>query len=285
MATVKFNNANKVLEELLKEQLSEEECALFDKTVGLVEASVGRMVPIQTEEMKDGEALRVCTESYGFLPVDKAAFKGGVPEIKNLVPYEPFDFYIKRKLFIHNMGHAVCAYLGDILGLEYIYEAISVPEVRIIVQNAMEESAITLARHYGESMIDIQNHISDLLFRFTNKALKDTCLRVGGDPARKLGPNDRLIGASLLAMEENVTPAYIAVGAACGLHRLLKENGEEQSVSAAKAALMKISELDGEDALSALILRNYEMISDNCTLAQLINEAEKAKHQSMTDIV
>lgn len=280
-----LNNANSVLEELLKAQLTADECELFDKTVGLVEASVGRMVPIQTEEMRDGEALRVCTEQYGFLPVDKAAFKGGVPDIKNLVPYEPFDFYVKRKLFIHNMGHAVCAYLGDILGLEYIYESISVPEVRIIVQNAMEESAMTLARHYGESMIDIQNHISDLLFRFTNKVLKDTCLRVGGDPARKLGPSDRLIGASLLAMEENVTPAYITVGAACALHRLLKENGEEQSLAAAKAALMKISDLDGEDPLSGLILRNYKMITDNCSLIELINEADRAKYKSMTDIV
>ena len=34
------------------------------------------MVPVQTEEMKDGEPLRVCVERYGFLPTDGAAFKG-----------------------------------------------------------------------------------------------------------------------------------------------------------------------------------------------------------------
>ena len=109
-------NANHVLAGMLKEKLTEEECALFDKTVGLVEASIGRMVPVQTEEMKDGDILRVCVEKYGFLPVDKDAFKGEIPEISNLVPYSPFDFYLKRKLYIHNMGHATCAYLGDILG-------------------------------------------------------------------------------------------------------------------------------------------------------------------------
>ena len=42
-------NANKVLEDMLKEQLTAAECALFDETVGLVEASIGRMVPVQTE--------------------------------------------------------------------------------------------------------------------------------------------------------------------------------------------------------------------------------------------
>ena len=48
-------DANKVLEGMLKEQLTEAEQTLFDGTVGLVEASIGRMVPVQTEEMKDGD--------------------------------------------------------------------------------------------------------------------------------------------------------------------------------------------------------------------------------------
>ena len=119
-----LNDANKILEGMLKEHLSEEEKALFDARVGLVEASIGRMVPVQTEEMKDGDPMRVCVERYGFLPVDQAAIKGEVPELQNLVPYEPFDFYIKRKLFIHNMGHATCAYLGGYVGRKYIYAAI-----------------------------------------------------------------------------------------------------------------------------------------------------------------
>ena len=44
---------------------------------------------------------------------------------------------LKRKLYVHNMGHATCAYLGDLLGLEYIYQSIDVADVRILVQNAM----------------------------------------------------------------------------------------------------------------------------------------------------
>ena len=42
------------------------------------------------------------------------------------------------------MGHAVCAYLSDFLELTSIYEAIAVPEIRIIIQNAMLESAMAL---------------------------------------------------------------------------------------------------------------------------------------------
>lgn len=280
-----LNDANKILEGMLKEQLTEEECKKFDETVGLVEASIGRMVPVQTEEMKDGEPMRVCVEKYGFLPVDKAAFKGEIPEIKNMVPYAPFDYYIKRKLYVHNMGHATCAYLGDLLGLEYIYQSIAVPEIRVLVQNAMLESALILNKHYGADLTALQAHITDLLYRFTNAALGDTCQRVGGDPARKLSPADRLIGSSLLAIEEGVTPAYIAVGAAAGLHRYLNENGGVQSVEAAKAVLLEVSKLEETHTLHKLILHYYEMLPGGCDLAKLIAEADKIKHDSMQSVV
>ena len=280
-----LNDANKILEGMLKEQLTEEECKKFDETVGLVEASIGRMVPVQTEEMKDGEPMRVCVEKYGFLPVDKAAFKGEIPDIKNMVPYEPFDYYIKRKLYVHNMGHATCAYLGDLLGLEYIYQSIAVPEIRVLVQNAMLESALILNKHYGADLTALQAHITDLLYRFTNAALGDTCQRVGGDPARKLSPADRLIGSSLLAIEEGITPAYIAVGAAAGLRRYLNENGGEQSVDVAKTVLLEVSKLEETHTLAKLILHYYEMLLGDCSLAALITEADKIKHQNMESVV
>ena len=279
-------DANKVLEGMLKEQLTAEEQAKFDETVGLVEASIGRMVPVQTEEMKDGEPMRVCVESYGFLPVDKAAFVGGVPEIRNMVPYEPFDFYIKRKLYVHNMGHATCAYLGDLLGLAYIYQSIAVPEVRVLVHNAMLESAMALSGKYGADLGALQQHITDLLYRFTNAALLDTCQRVGGDPARKLSPEDRLIGSSRLALEQGVMPAYIAVGAAAGLHRYIKEaDGMEQGVASAKKVLAEVSCLNAEDTLAKLILEYYEMLLSGCTLGDLCAKAEQNKHASMKDVV
>lgn len=278
-------DANKVLEEMLKEQLTETEQARFDETVGLVEASIGRMVPVQTEEMKDGEPLRVCVERYGYLPVDKAAFKGAIPAIRNMVPFSPFDFYIKRKLYIHNMGHATCAYLGDLVGLQYIYESIAVADIRIVVHNAMLESAMTLARKYNMDLCNIQMHIADLLYRFTNAALKDTCQRVGGDPARKLSPEDRLIGSAKLAIEQGISPAYIAVGAAAGLFRYLKENGGVHTLLAAETALREVSGLKTDHVLSKLILHYYKMILDGCSLQKLVVEAEKVKHANMDPVV
>ena len=281
-----LNDANKIFEGMLKEQMTPEEQLKFDETVGLVEASIGRMVPVQTDEMKDGNPLRVCVENYGFLPVDKAAFKGEIPAITNMVPFEPFDFFIKRKLFIHNMGHATCAYLGGYLGLDYIYQSIDVPDVRIIVQNAMIESAMAISKKYGVELEKLMLHITDLLHRFTNAALKDTCQRVGGDPARKLAPSDRMIGSSVLALENGVTPAYITLGAAAAVRRYIDEaEGMEQGMDAAKKVLAEVSQLDVNGTLAALILSYYKMLLDGASLADLRRAADEVKSTSLKDVI
>ena len=278
-------DANKVLEGMLKARLTQEECALFDETVGLVEASIGRMVPIQTEEMKDGEPLRVCVERYGFLPVDKDAFKGDIPEIPNLVPASPFDFYIKRKLYVHNMGHAVCAYLGGFYGNDYIWQSIEDPDVLYMVHNAMLDSAVALSGRYGVDVAAILNHVTDLLGRFRNRALMDTCQRVGGDPARKLAKEDRLIGSSLLAMEQGITPVYGAVGAAGAVYRYLRENDRPQDDANALAVLAEVSGLEAEHPLVKLIMEFYPLYLENATPARIRQAAQNRKTASLHNVI
>ena len=265
---------------------AQEEQAWFDENIGLVEASIGRMVPVQTEEMKDGNPMRVCVESYGFLPVDKDAFKGEIPAIKSMVPFSPFDFYLKRKLYIHNMGHATCAYLGDLLGLPYIYQAIDVPQIRVIVENAMLESALALSKKYGVELADIRAHIEDLLFRFTNEALKDTCQRVGGDPTRKLSPEDRLVGASRLAVQQGICPCFMAIGGGAAVYRYIKESDNAaQSVERAKEVLETVSGLSTEDETAIRILHFYEMIVNGADLSALVREADRLKANARTNVI
>ena len=281
-----LNDANKIFEGMLKSRLSEEEKVRFDESVGLVEASIGRMVPVQTDEMRDGEALRVCVESYGFLPVDLDGFKGDIPKIENMVPFSPFDFYLKRKLFIHNMGHATCAYLGNYLGLEFIYQSIAIPAVRVLVENAMIESAMALSTKYDVDFQSIQLHITDLLFRFTNAALKDTCERVGGDPARKLSPADRMIGSSVTALENGIKPVYISVGSAAAVRRYIHEaEGLAQTRETAENVLATVSGIEKGSELSQLILGFYDMLNTSCNMEDLIRAADKIKHEAIGKVI
>ena len=278
-------DANKILESMIKAQLTEEECRIFDERVGLVEASIGRMVPVQTPEMQDGNPLRVCVERYGFLPVDKEAFKGEIPEIRNMIPFEPFDYYIKRKLYIHNMGHATCAYLGLYNGIEYIYQSIDVPEIRLLVQNAMQESAMALSKKYGVALEDIMMHIQDLLGRFTNAALKDTCKRVGGDPTRKLSPADRMIGSAAVCLEQGIQPVFICVGTAAALYQYLLENNLEQQEGNARFILNQISGLEDNNPLYSYILPLYNMFLNGKTYREIIQEVDLLKQKDTRVIV
>lgn len=257
------------LKDPIKSQLTDKEKDVFTKRIGLVRASIGRMVPVQTEVMKDGDNLRVCVEPYGWLPVEKEAFKGPIPEIKGMVPYSSFDFYTKRKLFIHNMGHAVCAYLGLFSGYEFIYEAIDDPEIYIIVKGAMTESAKALSHAYSFSLNELLDHVDDLLLRFTNRALKDTCTRVGADPARKLAPSDRLVGAALLCQKSEVTPAHLTAGIAAAVYRYLDETSHSQNLEQCKRVLNEISKLDDPSLLVDQITARYTLMTRGASVQQL----------------
>lgn len=210
-------DANYYLKELIKKELTQKEHKKLDELIGFVEASIGRMVPVMTKAMQEGNILRVCVEAYDQLPVDKDGFKGNIPEIKNLVPFSPFEYYIHRKLFIHNMGHAISAYLGFLKGYKYIWEAIGDEKIRIITHAAMLESARALSKEHGVELAKIQEHVDDLIIRFANHQLGDTVERVGRDLARKLAPNDRLIGALNLCIKNGIDARAISMGIAAAL--------------------------------------------------------------------
>lgn len=209
--------ADGYLKGLISEEMNDDEKKRLNELIGFVEASIGRMVPVQTPEMQNGNILRVCVEEYDKLPLDKAAFKGEIPKIKNAILYSPFEFFIERKLFIHNMGHAITAYLGSLCGYTYIYEAIENPYIELFVMRAMTESALALAKRHNADSIELYDHVQDLIKRFGNRQLKDTVKRVGNDIKRKLSKGDRLVGALNMCSELKMPATFIKAGIAAAL--------------------------------------------------------------------
>jgi mannitol-1-phosphate 5-dehydrogenase len=256
-------NAHRVLESLLLGQLDAALHGLFRETVGLVEASVGRMVPVTTPEMQQGNILRVWAEPYAELPVDRDGFRGAIPALSGLLPFSPFAFYIERKLFMHNMSHAVLAYLGRLAGHEFIWQAVRDERVASAARAALGESAAALARKHGVSLNELSAFSDDLLRRFDNPLLGDTAARVGRDPARKLGRDDRLVGAALLCLDTGVRPAHICRGIAAALR--FDEPGDEGAarVQASlgdvglEGTLERFCALDGRSPLLPMIREEY----------------------------
>ena len=278
-------DADKILAGLIKEHLNGDEQTLFDDRVGKVECSIGRMVPIQTPEMQDGELLRVCVERYGFLPVDMAAFKCELPPIRSLVPFSPFSYYLKRKLYLHNLGHCVCAYLGIYTRKTYIWEAVDDPNILLIAKNAMLESAAALSDAYGIPAKSILPHVDDLLRRFSNKALGDTCARVGADTRRKLAYSDRFIGAARFCKENGVLPVFIALGTAGALYQHLQENGLQQNKGNALTAIVENCGLQAEDEQAENILEFHCLLGGNVDLQTLRAKAGDIQYRSSSSII
>ena len=278
-------DAHLVLAGLIKSHLAEDERRIFEERVGLVEASIGRMVPVQTDAMRAGDALRVCVEEYAFLPVDRQGFKGKVPDLPGLTPFSPFDFYIRRKLFLHNMGHATCAYLGQYTGKTYIAEAIREADIAVVTQNAMLESMMALHRRYQVPADALMGHLMDLLGRFANTGLGDTCQRVGADIPRKMAPADRMIGSALLCLEMGVRPDYIALGAALALSQYLKEQGLAQTEAEARKALESLSGLGADAPLTGIIMGYFALAARGASVEELRLAAAENKRTHRVPVV
>jgi mannitol-1-phosphate 5-dehydrogenase len=165
------------------------------------------MVPIMKPEDLAQDPLWIFAEEYNTLIVDRAAFRSAIPEVPGIKPVDNIRAYVDRKLFIHNLGHASCAYLGYSYSHELttIAEAITIPEVRTGTRDAMLQSAEALLLEYPQtfSRKELVEHVEDLLTRFANRQLGDTIYRVGRDLYRKLGREDRLVGAMLLAQRHS----------------------------------------------------------------------------------
>jgi len=249
--------------------------------IGLIETSVGRMVPAPKPELRRDNILSISVEEYGVLPVDRGAFKGEVPEIKNIVAFAPFHFYVERKLYIHNMGHAIAAYLGDYLGHELICTAISDPAIRLCAQSAMNDSAAALSKKYGADIAPITDHVGDLIRRFGNTALGDTCARVGADIPRKLAKSDRLTGAFLQASGEGIFSVFMCVGAAAALSKYCRENEKTDY----EGTLTELCGLEKNSEYVRTVLRFIPMFEAEKPLTEIIAFADEVKHEAIGMIV
>jgi mannitol-1-phosphate 5-dehydrogenase len=252
-------NSSEVFCDCILKCLPPEYKSYVDDHIGFVESVVSRMVPPLTKEQKARDPLMVVAEAYKKLPVERCGFVGSIPEIVGLQPYDNFNAYVERKLFTHNMGHAVAAYLGFLRKHEYIYQVMDDPEALRVVKSALAETGEALIKRHRFAPEAHQAHIDNLLHRFSNIALGDTVARVGKDPIRKLGPNDRLIGGAKMALEYGVTPTHVCAGIAAGLmfnvpedqaamriQQMILEHGEDY-------VLKTISEVEPGSELSKII--------------------------------
>ncbi|NOH24413.1 mannitol-1-phosphate 5-dehydrogenase [Vibrio europaeus] len=186
-----------------------------DELVGFVDSAVDRIVP--PAEAANDDPLEVTVESFSEWIVDEQQFKGEIPDISGMEKTDNLMAFVERKLFTLNTGHCITAYLGCLKGHQTIRQAIEDPEIRADVKQAMFESGEVLIRRYGFDRELHNAYIEKILSRFANPYLVDEVDRVGRQPIRKLGANDRLVKPLLGTIEYGTENQTLLKGIAAAL--------------------------------------------------------------------
>lgn len=251
----------------------------FDRLVGLVETSIGKMVPIMHRKDIEEDMLQIYAEPYNTLIINGKAFKTEVPRIPGLAPKENMKAWVDRKLFIHNLGHSASAYLGYLYNPEFIFiwEALAVPGILAFVRSAMLQSAEILISEYPDEFTaaGLTEHIDDLLARFQNRALGDTIFRVGCDLKRKLGTDDRLAGAIHKAIERGMPYNRILFAIVCACY--FRASDEEQKIYPDDADFINRYAGDVSSIMTSVCkfdkARHKRIIDEACSMDKIISSS------------
>jgi mannitol-1-phosphate 5-dehydrogenase len=279
--------ANEYLKELVQQYMTPEEIAWMDEHIGMVETCIGRNVPVMTPELWGDDPLRVLAEDYSLLPVDKKTVRGPLPKIKNMEFRDEFGFYIRQKLFMYNMAHAVIGYSTVADGLLKLSDAVRIPEVKYLALKCLAQISEAMAGEYGRDFGELFKYSRGLLKRFENRRLGISVPRLCAEPLRKVSEDDRMTGAALLCMKHGIVPSHICAGIAYAyafddprdaqsaeLQEYLKANGIERAVE-------RYSRLPEDSPLAGMICRYYRMVTQGSTLWQIVGSADEEEFEKI----
>ena len=192
--------------------------------------------------------------------------EAGASEIGGLIKYVSSEELQKQwaaKLYIHNTPHCIAAYLSHLNGKKFLHEGMANKEIYNIVKKAMMEMNQTITSLYNIDKDFIDWYSKKELLRFSNKLLFDPVSRVAREPFRKLGLEDRLIGAAQLSLMSGVQPSGIIIGILASF--LYDEKSDKDSHinillnSLTKNQFLKvIIELQQHEALFKLMIKEWD---------------------------
>lgn len=228
---------------ILKQGIVRHAEAAAAETIHPIDTVIGKMSGVISDAaMIERKGLRrlapdlpraVLVEAFNRILVEKppAGFKRGIAVYTEKEVLAPFE---EAKLYGHNAIHALVAYLADLKGFETVAQARHDEWIMKVAHEAFHKEcgAALVARNgkTGDPLFTpegFHDYAEDLLKRMMNPNLDDRVNRVGRDPERKLGWNDRLIGAMRLALAEGIDTPNLALGAAAGILFLVRHEAEQ----------------------------------------------------------
>ena len=176
-----------------------------------------------------GGSRAFLVEAFNRILISQVKFLDGKPFERGISVFEekpdllPFE---EAKLFGHNATHALAAYLAMLAGVERIAGLRDLTGAMAFLRGAFlnESGATLIAKYSGMDPLFTREgyarYADDLLARMTNPFLMDTAERVGRDVQRKLGWDDRLLGAMRECVAQRIMARRYAIGAAAAFAAL-----------------------------------------------------------------
>jgi mannitol-1-phosphate 5-dehydrogenase len=231
----------------------------FNETVGITEAVILRSAIEPSEEMLRKDPLTVNVQDYWELPIDTSRIKGTLPNVKEIKLLESFQGFLERKFYTYNAANATVSYLGYLKGYKKIADAAHDPEILKILMGVYDETSRALSKKHSFPLEEQQAFCKTSLSKLQNYVIEDYIERNARDPIRKLGPEDRLIGAARLVMEYGIEPQNLATAIAAAIYYdnpvdpiaiELKKKRETEGVD---KILKDICEIDPKGKLATII--------------------------------
>lgn len=202
----------------IRSHLTAEHAQRFDRSVGVAQAVVMRSAVDPTPEMLKSDPLMVPVQDFWQLPVDSDNIKGKPPAVQGIVYQENFAGFLERKIFTYNTGNATIAYLGYLKKRFALADAANDEFIVSVLDQVYQETnkALSLKHHCS---LEEQTRFSEQAKRkYQDHAIIDDVRRHANDPIRKLGPEDRLIGAARLVQRYHLPVAGISTAIAAALY-------------------------------------------------------------------
>jgi len=238
-AAENHNHAAEMLEESVLAEIPEDERARVSTSVRFLNTVIGKMSGVVSDPdeirlqglatITPGGHRAFLVEAFNGILISKIRFAGaGVapPFQRGIKVFEEKDDLLpfeEAKLYGHNATHALAAYVGAMRGVERIGDLAKYPDIFAFLRAAFiyESGEALVRKHAGKDALftheGYREYADDLLARMVNPFLHDSVERVGRDPQRKLGWDDRLVGTLRVAIGQGVKPSRYAFGAAAAL--------------------------------------------------------------------
>lgn len=231
-----------ILRDGIEKRICGEAEEYMEEHVGITEAVVMRSAIEPDEEQLKKDPLAVNVQDFWELPVDASRIAGTLPGIRGVKPVQEFTGFLERKFYTYNAANGTVSYVGALLGYQRIADAAHDERIVRILDGVYQETARALAKKHQFPLEE------QLAFALTSKrklqdyTIVDSIERNARDPIRKLGKDDRLVGAARLAEEYGIEPENLCVGIAAAV--CYENEGDEFA-----RELRRIREEEGIDVL------------------------------------